>query len=52
LDYLKGHMGHRSIQMTVEVYGHRLKKRNREAAERLGSAFFGPNGFKMGANGA
>jgi integrase len=48
--YVQDHMGHSSIEMTMDVYRHKLRKQNREAAEKIGKTFFGPNGCKMGAN--
>lgn len=38
--YLKEQLGHSSIQMTVDIYGHWLSKTNPEAADRLDTAAF------------
>lgn len=48
--YVQDHLGHASSQMTMEVYRHKLRKQNRRAAQKLGSAFntfFDLNGSKM-----
>lgn len=50
MGYVQDHLGHSDIGMTMNVYRHKIKKQNREAAEKLGRAFFGPNGCKKGAN--
>ena len=34
------HLGHSSVQMTMDTYRHKLRKQNREAAEKLVRAFF------------
>lgn len=38
LAYVKAQLGHRSIQMTVDVYGHLVPGANREAVDRLDDA--------------
>ena len=40
-------MGHSSIKITLDIYGHLMKTVNNEAANRLGNAIFGDNGSKM-----
>jgi integrase len=50
IGYVQDHLGHSSIQVTMDIYRHKIKKHNQEAAEKLGGAFFEPNGCKMGAN--
>jgi len=49
--YVQDHLGHATIGMTMGTYRHKLRKQNREAAEKMGKAFFGTDGCKMGANG-
>jgi len=34
-------MGHSSINVTFDIYGHLMKDSNQEAATRLGDAIFG-----------
>jgi integrase len=43
MGYVQDHLGHSTIGMTMDVYRHKLKKRNRRAAHKLGKAFFGRN---------
>ncbi len=43
LPYVKDQMGHSSIQTTVDIYGHKLKEQNREAAARTDQVVFGGN---------
>ncbi|MEJ2067815.1 MAG: site-specific integrase [Deltaproteobacteria bacterium] len=50
LGYVQDHLGHSSIQITMDVYRHKLRKRNQRAANSLGSAFFKADGCKTGAN--
>ncbi len=38
--YVQDHLGHSSIDMTMNVYRHKMKKCNRGAAEKLGAAFY------------
>jgi integrase len=40
MGYVQDHLGHSSIEMTMDVYRHKIKKQNREAAEKLGKVFF------------
>jgi len=49
MGYVQDHLGHSSIEMTMNVYRHKIKKQNQEAAAKLGKAFFGPGGCKIGA---
>jgi integrase len=39
--YLQTQLGHSSIKMTMDVYGHLMNKTNQDAATRLGRAIFG-----------
>jgi integrase len=43
LQYVKDQMGHSSIQTTEDIYGHKLKEQNREAAARTDQVVFGRN---------
>ncbi len=43
--YIQTQMGHSSINVTFDIYGHLMKDTNQEAATRLGNAIFG-NGSK------
>ena len=45
--YIQNQMGHSSIKITLDIYGHLLKTVNKEAANRLGEAIFGEDGSKM-----
>ncbi len=45
--YIQTQLGHSSIQLTMDVYGHLMKDVNQEAATRLGSTVFGSDGSKM-----
>jgi len=47
LKYLQVQLGHSSVQMTLDIYGHLMKKTNQEAATKLGAAVFGDDGSKM-----
>jgi integrase len=40
LAYIKDQLGHHSIKMTVDVYGHLVPGANREAVDRLDDADF------------
>ena len=42
--YIQHQMGHSSIKITFDTYGHLMKTVNREAANRLGEAIFGSDG--------
>ena len=42
--YIQVQMGHSSINVTMDTYGHLMKAVNRDAAERLDKADFGENG--------
>jgi len=41
LKYVQTQLGHSSIQVTVDVYGHLLKKSNPDAVARLDEMVFG-----------
>lgn len=41
--YLQKQMGHSSIKITLDIYGHLMKDVNKEAASRLGKAILGEN---------
>lgn len=45
--YIQSQMGHSSIKVTLDTYGHLMKDVNQEAAVRLGEAIFEANGSKM-----
>jgi integrase len=48
--YIQAQLGHSSINMTMDTYGHLMERVNRQAASRLGKAVFGnseTNGSKM-----
>ncbi len=45
--YIQHQMGHSSIKITLDTYGHLMKDVNEEAASRLGNAIFGTDGSKM-----
>jgi hypothetical protein len=45
-------MGHASINITMDTYGHLMKSTNEDAAARLGKAVFEPTGSKMVAEDA
>jgi integrase len=45
--YIQRQMGHSSIRITLDTYGHLMKDVNQEAAVRLGDAIFKQNGSKM-----
>ncbi|MBW1870187.1 MAG: tyrosine-type recombinase/integrase, partial [Deltaproteobacteria bacterium] len=45
--YIQHQMGHSSIRITYDTYGHLMKTVNKEAASRLGDAIFGADGSKM-----
>jgi len=47
--YIQTQMGHSSINVTFDIYGHLMKDSNQEAATRLGNVIFG-NGSKSVAN--
>jgi integrase len=47
--YIQAQMGHSSINVTFDIYGHLLKDSNQEAATRLGNAIF-ESGSKPVAN--
>ena len=40
IGYVQDHLGHSSIQMTMDIYRHKIRQQNREAATKLGRAFF------------
>jgi integrase len=39
--YIQNQLGHSSIQVTMDIYGHLLKNVNQEAASRLGKVVLG-----------
>lgn len=45
--YFQTQLGHSSIKMTMDTYGHLMNKTNKDAATRLGRTIFGDNGSKM-----
>jgi integrase len=45
--YIQSQMGHASINITMDTYGHLMKSTNEDAAARLGKAVFEPTGSKM-----
>jgi len=47
--YIQNQMGHSSINVTFDVYGHLMKSSNQEAAIKLGNTIFG-NGSKVVAH--
>lgn len=49
MGYVQDRLGHSSIQMTMNVYRHRMREYNQNAAEKLGKAFFRSDGCNMGA---
>ena len=44
--YIQHQMGHSSIKITYDTYGHLMKDVNKEAVNKLGSAIFGVDGSK------
>jgi integrase len=44
--YIQTQIGHSSINVTFDIYGHLMKDSNQEAATRLGNAIFGESGSK------
>jgi integrase len=42
IKYIQRQMGHSSIQVTLDIYGHLMEDVNQEAAAKLGSRIFGP----------
>jgi integrase len=46
MKYLQTQLGHSSIKMTMDVYGHLMSKTNPDAAAKLGRAIFGDDGSK------
>jgi len=47
IKYIQNQMGHSTIKLTLDTYGHLMKDVNQEAANRLGEAIFSDNGSKM-----
>lgn len=45
--YLQKQMGHSSIKITMDIYGHLMKDVNKEAASRLGEAIFSENSSNL-----
>jgi len=45
--YIQTQMGHSSITVTMDTYGHLMNNVNKDAATRLGEAIFGSDGGKM-----
>jgi len=48
--YIQAQMGHSSINVTYDIYGHLMKDTNEKAASKLGNAIFEADGSKMVAN--
>lgn len=44
--YIQAQMGHSSINVTFDIYGHLMKDSNQEAATRLGNTIFGESSSK------
>jgi integrase len=44
--YIQNQMGHSSINVTFDIYGHLMKDSDQEAANRLGNTIFGESGSK------
>ena len=42
--YIQRQMGHSSINITFDIYGHLMKDTNEEAARKLGDTIFGEDG--------
>ncbi len=49
MGYVQDHLGHSTIEMTMNIYRHKIHQQNRGAAKKFGEAFYG-NGCKTGAN--
>jgi integrase len=47
IKYIQHQMGHSTIKVTMDTYGHLLKDVNKDAAKRLGKAIFETTGSKM-----
>jgi integrase len=45
--YIQGQMGHSSIKVTMDTYGHLMEQTNPEASKRLDETLFGKNGDQM-----
>ena len=41
--YIQNQMGHSSIQVTYDIYGHLIATENSESASKLGNTIFGEN---------
>jgi integrase len=41
--YIQNQMGHSSIQVTYDIYGHLMNTENQESASKLGNTIFGEN---------
>lgn len=50
IKYIQKQLGHASIKLTLDTYGHLMKDVNKEAASRLGKAIFEQDGSKMVAD--
>ncbi len=50
IKYIQNQIGHSSIKITLDTYGHLLKDVNKEAANRLGNVIFNQGGSNMVAN--
>jgi len=48
--YIQAQMGHSSINVTYDIYGHLMKDTNQKAASKLGNSIFEADGSKMVAN--
>jgi metallophosphoesterase superfamily enzyme len=49
--YVRDQLGHHSIQVTVDIYGHLVPGGNEHAVDRLHDVSSGSRGSKMVANG-
>ena len=50
IKYIQKQLGHASIKLTLDTYGHLMKDVNKDAASRLGKAIFEQDGSKMVAD--
>lgn len=48
--YLQSQLGHSSVTMTMDVYGHLMNKTNQDAATKLGDVIFGDDGSETVAD--
>ena len=47
IKYVQNQMGHASIKVTLDTYGHLMKDVNKEAANKLGNAIFQKSGSNL-----